>query len=317
MANHSSQFLLHLLTSNIAQVLLLLIGLAFKDSSAASIFPLSPLEILWANLVTSSPLALGLGLEPASSDVMARPPRSLRAGVFTKELIVDKMVYGTAMGSLCLVAFVAVVYGGGRGELGEGCNQDWNGSCDVVFRARATVFAVLSWTLLVTAWEVRDFDASLFFGDGVGANDAAGGGVELKAVPAPSADTLTPPAADIMVPKLPVPTRTITTSSSTSISSGTSATSANKVRMFALFDKLYANVFLFWACITGFLVVFPLIYLPQVNRVVFKHGGIGWEWGVVVGCTVGYVVIIEAWKGVKRWRKRVAAGRVRRGMGGV
>jgi len=243
--------------------------------------------------------------------------------VFTKELIVDKMVYGTTMGSLCLAAFVAVVYGGGNGELGEGCNQDWNASCSVVFRARATVFAVLSWTLLVTAWEVRDFDASLFFKSGV-ALDAAdggggGGGIELKAAPATSA-TGTPSTAantataEEVVPKLPVRTRTLTatTTSSTSTSSTSFATSparAKEIRTFALFDKLYANIFLCWACITGFIVVFPLIYLPQVNRVVFKHGGIGWEWGVVVGCTVGYVAIIEAWKGIKRWRKRAVVGK--------
>jgi Na+-exporting ATPase len=42
-----TQFLLHLLISNIAQVILLLIGLAFKDTSGRSVFPLSPLEILW------------------------------------------------------------------------------------------------------------------------------------------------------------------------------------------------------------------------------------------------------------------------------
>lgn len=228
------------------------------------------------------------------------------------------MVYGTAMGSLCLVAFVAVVYGGGNGELGEDCNQDWNGSCSVVFRARATVFAVLSWTLLVTAWEVRDFDESLFFGVGV-KPDAVSSGVELKAVPVPSRETPTSTAPATALPKQPVPTRTLTatTTSSTSTSSTVAATSPNKVRNFALFDKLYANVFLFWACITGFLVVFPLIYLPQVNRVVFKHGGIGWEWGVVVGCTVGYVVVVETWKGIKRWRKRAVARRVRGEMGSV
>lgn len=64
------QFLLHLLTSNLAQIILLLVGLVFKDTSGQSIFPLSPLEILWANLVTSSPLALGLGLEEAQLDIL-------------------------------------------------------------------------------------------------------------------------------------------------------------------------------------------------------------------------------------------------------
>ncbi|KAL9117012.1 MAG: hypothetical protein Q9187_006456, partial [Circinaria calcarea] len=41
------KFLLHLLISNIAQVVLLLVGLAFEDSNGVSVFPLSPLEILF------------------------------------------------------------------------------------------------------------------------------------------------------------------------------------------------------------------------------------------------------------------------------
>src|SRR5690606_15205061 len=76
------KFLLHLLVSNIAQVFLLLIGLAFKDPHGISVFPLSPLEILWANLVTSSFLALGLGIEAAQPDIMQRPPHDLSVGVF-------------------------------------------------------------------------------------------------------------------------------------------------------------------------------------------------------------------------------------------
>lgn len=41
------KFLMHLLISNISQVVLLLIGLAFQDRNGVSVFPLSPLEILW------------------------------------------------------------------------------------------------------------------------------------------------------------------------------------------------------------------------------------------------------------------------------
>ena len=72
----------------------------------------------------------------------------------SQELILDKMVYGTTMGALCLVGFVAVVYttpGGGTANLGRHCNQNWNASCYIVFRTRATVFAVLTFTLLATA----------------------------------------------------------------------------------------------------------------------------------------------------------------------
>src|SRR5687768_16003323 len=99
---------MHLLISNIAQVILLLIGLAFKDNNNDSVFPLSPIEILWVNLITSSFLAIGLGLEEAQQDIMFRPPHSLKIGVFTRELITDKFIYGFFMGALCLMSFSIV-----------------------------------------------------------------------------------------------------------------------------------------------------------------------------------------------------------------
>jgi P-type Na+/K+ transporter len=76
--------------------------------------------------------------------------------------MLDMAVYGTLMGALCLVAFVLVVYGFGGGNLGENCNREYSASCDVVFRARATVFALLTWTLLLFAWECKHFERSLF-----------------------------------------------------------------------------------------------------------------------------------------------------------
>jgi magnesium-transporting ATPase (P-type) len=232
---------MHLLISNIAQVMLLLLALSFKDTEGNSVFPLSPLEILWANLITSSFLALGLGLEEGQSDTMFRPPHDLRVGVFTRELITDKMIYGTCMGGLCLLAFVSVVYGAGDGDLGTGCNQDYNSSCDIVFRARATTFASLTFLLLVTAWEVKHFTRSLFNLD-----------------PLHSSGPL------------------------------------------SVFSALWRNRFLFWAVVAGFTIAFPLVYIPTVNKLVFKHSGITWEWGVVAACVVVYLCLVESWKAVKR-----------------
>lgn len=234
---------MHLLISNIAQVILLLIALAFKDEGGDSVFPLSPLEILWANLVTSSFLAVGLGLEEAQPDIMYRPPHDLRIGVFTRELIVDKMIYGTFMGTLCLVSFVCVIYAAGSGtsSLGDGCNQEYNPSCDAVFRARATTYATLTFLLLVTAWEVKHFSRSLFNMDPI-----------------------------------------------------------RNPRTFSVFPTLWKNRFLFWAVMAGFVVAFPVIYLPVVNQLVFKHHAITWEWGVVLGCTCVYLLCVESWKAVKR-----------------
>ncbi|KAG9228796.1 putative calcium-transporting ATPase 3 [Amylocarpus encephaloides] len=235
------KFLMHLLISNISQVILLLIALAFKDNTGNSVFPLSPLEILWVNMVTSSFLALGLGMEEAQADIMVRPPRDLRVGVFTWELICDKMLYGTFAGVLCLVSFIVVVFGAGNGNLGEDCNEAFNETCNVVFRARATVFAVLSFLLLVTAWEVKHFSRSLF---------------NLDPVRFPG--------------------------------------------RLSIFKALTYNRFLLWAVVAGFVITFPVIYIPVINTVVFKHQGIGWEWGVVFGSLVCYIALVEAWKSIKR-----------------
>lgn len=66
------------------------------------------------------------------------------------------------MGALCLVAFTIVVFGVGDGDLGANCNEAYSTSCHTVFRARATVFALLTWTLLLFAWECNHFERSLF-----------------------------------------------------------------------------------------------------------------------------------------------------------
>ncbi|PKY05107.1 calcium-transporting ATPase 3 [Aspergillus campestris IBT 28561] len=245
------KFLMHLLISNIAQVILLLIALAFKDNHGNSVFPLSPLEILWANLITSSFLALGLGLEEAQPDIMYRPPHDLKVGVFTRELITDKMIYGTFMGTLCLVAYVCVIYGAGSGSasMGINCNEGYNETCDTVFRARATTYATLTYLLLVTAWEVKHFSRSLF-----------------------NLDPSMPPGP------------------------------------LTVFTAIWRNRFLFWAVVAGFVIAFPVIYLPFVNRIVFKHQSIYWEWGIVFGCVLVYLVLIEIWKAIKR-RFRIGSGR--------
>ncbi|KOS20408.1 Calcium-transporting ATPase 3 [Escovopsis weberi] len=165
LSDNIQRFLLHLLTTNLAQVILLLIGLAFKDAQRRSVFPLSPLEILWANLVTSSLLALGLGMEKAQPDVLRRPPRSPRTGIFTADLVRDQFVYGTCMGGLCLLAFIAVAYvASGRGlhALPDHCNAHGAPHCEAVYRARATTFATLSCLTLATAWEAKHPHRSVF-----------------------------------------------------------------------------------------------------------------------------------------------------------
>ena len=162
MFDNIQKFILHLLTSNVGEVILLIIGLAFQDDLRFSVFPLSPLQILWINMLTSSFPAFGLGREKASSDIMRRPPHNNKRGVFTPQIIVDMLVYGTIMGACTLLTFVIIVYGTGNGQLGYDCNRNYNDSCAVVFRARAAVFAELTWLILISAWEFKSLRRSIF-----------------------------------------------------------------------------------------------------------------------------------------------------------
>lgn len=234
------KFVLHLLISNVGEVVLLICGLAFQDNSGFSVFPLSPLQILWVNMLTSSFPAFGLGQEKASWDVMRRRPHDNKKGVFTWQVVVDMLVYGLVMGVTCLMTFVIIIYGTENGNLGMDCNRGYSESCDPVFRARAAVFVELTWQILLAAWEMKSLRRSLF--------------------------RLDPESG----------------------------------ARFTLFRDLWANQFLFWAVVAGALSVFPTVYIPGLNRNVFKHTGISWEWGLSAGFTIVFVLSMEAWKGVKR-----------------
>lgn len=71
------KFVLHLLAENVALGLTLVIGLAFRDKSDLSVFPIAPVEILWILMITSGLPDMGLGMEPAAPEVMDRPPQSV------------------------------------------------------------------------------------------------------------------------------------------------------------------------------------------------------------------------------------------------
>ncbi|GAA97801.1 uncharacterized protein L969DRAFT_96202 [Mixia osmundae IAM 14324] len=156
------RFIVHLLSTNVAEVILLIVGLAFIDRDGASVFPLSPLAILFINMITSSPPAFGLGVEPAAADNMRRRPHDPKVGVFSWPVLIDTFVYGSFMGATCLLAFVIVIYGLGTGELGSDCNREYREECHEVFRARSTVFCTIVWQIVIYAWELKSFDRSLF-----------------------------------------------------------------------------------------------------------------------------------------------------------
>jgi magnesium-transporting ATPase (P-type) len=130
------------LSGNLAEIIVLLIGLAFQDENSQAVFPLSPVAALWINTLAAGPPALALGLEPTAVDAMELPPTAFHK-IFTLEFYVDLIFYGFLIGVLSLVNFVIVLWGYFPGDLGSFCNETDSTACNPVFQARSTCFATL------------------------------------------------------------------------------------------------------------------------------------------------------------------------------
>lgn len=95
--------LLYLLTGNIAEILVVLVGILF----GVEIF--IPIQLLYINLVTDSIPAISLSFEKGSKDVMNKLPRSKEEGLFTKYFVL-KMILSSLLktSSVLLVYFINI-----------------------------------------------------------------------------------------------------------------------------------------------------------------------------------------------------------------
>ncbi|KAJ1849552.1 hypothetical protein LPJ57_008336 [Coemansia sp. RSA 486] len=144
-----------LISGNIAELVCLLLGLAFRDKLDETVFPLSPVAILVNNLLTGTPPAMALGVEKAWSTIMDEPPRAANSGLFTWEVQGDVAFYGFAIGMLSISNFWLVINGFGDGDMAQHCNEGYSEECDLVYRARGTVFATLTLGILLQAYNCR------------------------------------------------------------------------------------------------------------------------------------------------------------------
>ncbi|WVQ82803.1 potassium/sodium efflux P-type ATPase, fungal-type [Cryptococcus sp. DSM 104549] len=156
-----SKFLLYLLSGNLGEIIVLMIGLAFKDRNGQAVFPLSPVAALWINTLAAGPPALALGLEPTAVDAMDLAPTAFHQ-IFTLEFYIDLVFYGFLIGALSLVNFVIVLWGYFPGELGVLCNEGDSDICDPVFQARGTCFATLVIILMIHALECKHFSKGIW-----------------------------------------------------------------------------------------------------------------------------------------------------------
>lgn len=98
-----------LLSANIAEVLCLFISSVILAGVVGATDPdftfLTPVMILWVNLVTDSFPALSLGVEKAETDVMSLPPRKSNTSLFAGSMGKDILIQGLMQTALVMLSF--------------------------------------------------------------------------------------------------------------------------------------------------------------------------------------------------------------------
>lgn len=122
------KFLRFLLSSNIGEVLTMLLGVALagplglEDTGETIAVPLLATQILWINLLTDSAPALAMGVDPPPDDVMDSPPRKLSDRVIDAEMWLGIFWVGLVMAIVTLLALELRLPGGligGSGTIDE------------------------------------------------------------------------------------------------------------------------------------------------------------------------------------------------------
>ena len=72
---------------------------------------LKPVHLLWVNLITDTFPALSLGVEKGEADIMRRPPRPAKAGIFADGMGWDILYQGVLVSALTLCAYLVGCHG--------------------------------------------------------------------------------------------------------------------------------------------------------------------------------------------------------------
>ncbi len=166
------KFLRYLLSSNVGEVMTMFLGvllagvIGLADSGDGLVLPLLATQILWINLVTDGAPALALGVDPASGDAMARPPRPRGEGMMTPRMWAGIAFVGAVMAGGTLAVLDAALPGG----LVEGAGS--------VRYGQTMAFTTLTLFQLFNVFNARSDTRSAF--DGVFANRWLWGAVALS-----------------------------------------------------------------------------------------------------------------------------------------
>jgi Ca2+-transporting ATPase len=102
------KYLMYLLSSNIGEI-----GLMAGSVLLGLPLPLTTVQILYVNLATDGLPSLALAVDPPESDLLERPPRDPRGGIFSRPVVV-LMLAGGSWSTLVNLGLFAWALGSGR-----------------------------------------------------------------------------------------------------------------------------------------------------------------------------------------------------------
>jgi len=138
------KFVYFLLSCNLAEIMVIFLGTLAGFPS-----PLTPIQLLWLNLLTDGAPALALGAEKGDPDIMDRPPRPTDEPIIDRTMRVGMLVQTIFITAVTLSGFVIGLQWGGGVETG-------------IDEARSVAFVVLSFSELLRAYTTRSEYFSVF-----------------------------------------------------------------------------------------------------------------------------------------------------------
>ena len=137
------------LSTNLSEVIIMFV------SSLLNFTLLSPVHLLWINMVTDSLPGLALGMEKAEGDIMTRKPRSSSDGIFSNGAGVDMVWQGIYIAIIELAAYFIGLY------IERGTIAGFFGGPDCI-NAIAMAFLTVNFAEICCAINMRSQTKSIF-----------------------------------------------------------------------------------------------------------------------------------------------------------
>jgi Ca2+-transporting ATPase len=104
------KFVYYLISCNLAEILIIFLPTAFgrllfPNAERTVLSPLTPIQLLWLNLITDGAPALALGTEPGDPDIMEQQPRPPKEPIINKSMQAGVIVQTLAITAITLTAY--------------------------------------------------------------------------------------------------------------------------------------------------------------------------------------------------------------------